>query len=114
MGDSFHQGWRREFSCPSPRESGPEPGRRRFFWRAGGVRMRAHRGRIQEQTAGAGERFGLQIFPQTRPDPARLPSPEAHGNGVPVTQLGQQIAPRTSGALEMKHRLEKLSLTLHR
>ena len=72
--------------------------------------MRPHRGRIQEQTAGFGERRGVQIFPQTLPDPARLPTPEAHVNGMPAAQLGRQIPPRTARAIEVKHRFEELPI----
>ena len=108
MGESFHQGWRRGSSCPSPRESGPEPGRRRFFWRPGGVRMRPHRRRIQEHSAGAGQRFGVQTFPEPLPDPTGLPASEAPVHGVPIPECGGQIAPRTAGALEMQQRFEEL------
>ena len=73
--------------------------------------MGAHRGRIQEQAARAGERLGLQISPQTLPDSARLPASEAHVNCMPIAQLGRQIAPRASRPLEMEHRFEELPIT---
>ena len=72
--------------------------------------MRPHRGRIQEQGAGPGERFGLQVLPEPLPDPARFPAPEAHVNGMPIAQLGRQIPPRAAGALEMEDRFEELSV----
>jgi len=72
--------------------------------------VRAHGGRIQEQGAGVGEGFGLQILPESLPDPARFPAPEAHVNGMPVTELGRQIPPRTAGALQMEDRFEELSV----
>ena len=76
--------------------------------------MRPHGGRIQQQTAGFGERFGVQLFPQTLPDPARLPTTEAHINGVPVSQLGRQIPPRSAGAIEMEHRFQELPIAQFR
>jgi hypothetical protein len=72
--------------------------------------MRPHRRGIQEQTAGLGKALGLQIFPQTLPDAARLPASEAHVNGVPVTQLGRQIPPRAARAIEMEHRFQELPI----
>ena len=70
--------------------------------------MCAHGRRIQEQATGSGQRLGLQVLPQALPDSPRLPTPEAHVNGMPVAQLGGQIPPRTARALEMEHRFEKL------
>ena len=72
--------------------------------------MRPHRRRIQEQPAGFGKGLGVENFPQARPDAARLPTPEAHVNGVPVAERGRQIAPRTARAIEIKQRFEKLAI----
>ena len=110
MGESFRRAWPRGFWWRSPRESGPEPGRRRFFGRAGRVRMGAHRRRIHEHAARSGEGLGLEIFPKPLPDAARFPSPEAHVNRVPVAELVWQIAPWAAGALQMKHRFEELPI----
>ncbi len=55
-----------------------------------------------------GKGFGLEVFPQTLPDSARLPTPEAHVNGVPVTQLRRQIPPWAAGALKMEDGFQKL------
>ena len=72
--------------------------------------MRPHGRGIQEQTAGLGEGLGLQVFPQARPDPTRFPAPEAHVNGMPVTQFGRQIPPRAARAIEMEHRFQELPI----
>lgn len=72
--------------------------------------MRAHRGRIQEQSPRAGERLGLQIFPQPLPDATRLPPPETHVNRMPVAEFRRQIAPRTAGALEMEQGFQKFAI----
>jgi len=45
---------------------------------------------------------GLQILPQTRPDPARFPAPESHVNRMPVAQFRRQVPPRTARALKIK------------
>jgi len=73
--------------------------------------MGAHRRRIQEHSARSGERLGVQIFPQPRPDSACFPTPEAHVDRMPVAQFGRQIPPRTARALEMQHRFEKFPVT---
>ncbi len=72
--------------------------------------VRPHRGRIQEQGAGPGERFGLQVLPEPLPNPARFPAPEAHVNGMPITQLRRQIPPRAPSPLQMEDRFEELSV----
>ena len=92
MGECFRRAWRRGFWCPSPRESGPKPGRRRFFWHARRVRMGAHRRRIHAHAARSGEGLGLEIFPEPLPDTARLPPPEAHVDRVPGAEWRWQIA----------------------
>ena len=72
--------------------------------------MGPHRGRIQEHTTGFGKGLGLQIFPQTLPDAARLPTPKSHVNRVPVTQLRRQIPPWTACAIEMQQGFQKLPI----
>ena len=72
--------------------------------------MSAHRGRIHEHAARSGEGLGLEIFPEPLPDAARLPTPEAHVNRVPVAEWRRQIAPGAASALEMENRFEKLPI----
>ncbi len=71
----------------------------------------------QKQLTGL-EAFGNQVHAEmlqslkNDPEPAaRFSAPEAHVDGVPVTQLRRQVPPRTAGPIQIQDRSEEFALT---
>jgi len=76
--------------------------------------MSPYRGGVHEQFARSGKGFGLEFLPKPLPNATLLPTPETHVDRMPIAQFRGKISPRTSGAIQIKHCFEKLTITHRR
>ena len=73
------------------------------------MRMRSHRGAVEEQMLGVRQIAGHNQK-DCRPIARSLPAPKALIDGVPIAKPGRKITPRNSCPRDIKNRLDKIAI----